>query len=177
MPRKLRVDPLANPFHVVLVEPEIPQNTGNIARLTAATQSHLHLCGRLGFRIDERSVRRAGVDYWHLVQLHVHPDFDGFLQAQPAARVHLMSANGPKSYLEADFRPGDAIVFGRESTGLPPELLARFPDAVYGIPTSGAVRSLNLASAAAIVLYEALRQVGGLEHARLEGDEGPDFVR
>jgi tRNA (cytidine/uridine-2'-O-)-methyltransferase len=177
MPRKLRVDPLANPFHVVLVEPEIPQNTGNIARLTAATQSHLHLCGRLGFRIDERSVRRAGVDYWHLVQLHVHPDFGTFVLEHPTARVRLFSANGPKSYLEADFRPGDAIVFGKESTGLPREVLDRYPDDVYGIPTSGAVRSLNLASAVAIVLYEALRRVGGLDHARLEGDEGPDFVR
>ncbi|MEI8257761.1 MAG: tRNA (cytidine(34)-2'-O)-methyltransferase [Deltaproteobacteria bacterium] len=175
MPRKLRVDPLPRPFHVVLIEPEIPQNTGNIARLCAATQSQLHLCGRLGFRIDEKSVRRAGVDYWHLVSLHVHPDFATFLAKHPDARVRLFSANGGKSYLDADLRPGDALVFGKESVGLPREVLDMFPDSVHGVPTSGAVRSLNLASAAAIVVYEALRQSGGLAHAWLEGDDGPDF--
>jgi tRNA (cytidine/uridine-2'-O-)-methyltransferase len=171
------VAPLEPPFHVVLVEPEIPQNTGNIARLCAATQSHLHLCGRLGFRIDERSVRRAGIDYWHLVKLHVHPDFGTFALKHPAARVRLFSANGSRSYLDADLRAGDALVFGRESTGIPREVLDRFPDQVFGIPTAGAVRSLNLASAAAIVVYEALRRAGGLEGAHLEDDDEPDFVR
>src|SRR5437868_4861204 len=107
MPRKLRVKPLANPFHVVLVEPEIPQNTGNIARLCAATQCELHLCGRLGFKIDERSVRRAGVDYWQLVKLHTHPDFGTFVLKHPAARVRLFSANGERSYIDADLQPGD----------------------------------------------------------------------
>jgi tRNA (cytidine/uridine-2'-O-)-methyltransferase len=175
----------------VLVEPEIPQNTGNIARLCAATQSELHLCGRLGFRIDERSVRRAGVDYWHLVRLHVHPDFATFALAHPSARVRLFSANGEKSYLDADLAPGDAMVFGKESAGLPRELLERYRSEVYGIPTAGAVRSLNLASAAAIVLYEALRRSGCLAGARPEDDPprgandgsgseppggGPDFV-
>ncbi len=177
MPRKLRVDPLANPFHIVLVEPEIPQNTGNIARLCAATQSQLHLCGKLGFRIDEKSVRRAGVDYWHLVSVHTHPDFDAFTAKHPSSRVHLFSANGRKSYADAQFAPADAFVFGKESVGLSREMIERYPDAVYGIPTSGAVRSLNLASAAAIIVYEALRQVGGLANPRLEGDEEPDFVR
>jgi tRNA (cytidine/uridine-2'-O-)-methyltransferase len=177
MSRKLRVAPLASPLHVVLVEPEIPQNTGNIARLCAATQSHLHLCGRLGFRIDERAVRRAGVDYWHLVTLSVHPDLSTFVLRHPGARVRLFSANGAKSYLDADLAPGDALVFGKESSGLPREVLARYPGEVYGIPTAGAVRSLNLASAAAIVVYEALRRAGGLANARLEDDEGTDFVR
>src|SRR6185369_4593919 len=106
----------SSPLHIVLVEPEIPQNTGNIARLCAATQSHLHLCGRLGFRIDERSVRRAGVDYWHLVKLHVHPDFGTFGLKFPNARIRLLSANGEQSYLAADFQPGDALVFGKESS-------------------------------------------------------------
>lgn len=159
MPRKLRVPPLRTPFHVVLVEPEIPPNTGSIARLCAATQSTLHLCGRLGFRIDERAVRRAGLDYWHLVALTVHPDFGTFALKHPSARIRLLSANGAKSYLDADYRPGDALVFGKESSGLPREILDRYPDDVYGIPTSGAVRSLNLANAAGIVLYEALRRV------------------
>jgi tRNA (cytidine/uridine-2'-O-)-methyltransferase len=177
MPRKLRVPPLATPFHVVLVEPEIPQNTGNIARLCAATQSQLHLCGRLGFRIDERSVRRAGVDYWHLVSLHVHPDFGTYVLKNPNARVRLFSANGDRSYLDADLAPGDALVFGKESTGLSRDLLSRYSNDVFGIPTSGAVRSLNLASAAAIVVYEALRRSGGLDGARPEDDKAEDFVR
>lgn len=178
MPRKLRVPAVTPPFHVVLVEPEIPQNTGNIARLCAATQSPLHLCGRLGFRVDEKSVRRAGVDYWHLVTVHQHPDFGTFALKHPTSRVHLFSANGAASYTDARFEPGDALVFGKESSGLPKELLERYPERIYGIPTSGAVRSLNLASAAAIVVYEALRQVGGLDGAKLEDDKDPtDFVR
>lgn len=166
MLRKLRVPALPLPFHVCLVDPEIPQNTGNIARLCAATQSRLHLVGRLGFRIDQRAVRRAGIDYWHLVDLSLHPDFGTFAlaheRAAPEGRVRILSASGRKSYLDCDFQPGDALVFGRESTGVPNEVLDRYPDEVYGIPTIGAVRSLNLASAAAIVVYEALRRCGAL---------------
>ena len=162
---RLRARPLDAPLHVVLVEPEIPQNTGNIARLTAATKSRLHLVGKLGFRIDEHSVRRAGVDYWHLVDLETHPDFDHFTTTWPEARIHLFSAIATKSYLEADYRPGDALVFGKESVGLDEALLERFPDKVYGIPTLGPVRSLNLANAASIVLYEALRHIGAFANA------------
>lgn len=164
---RLRASPLENPFHVVLVEPEIPQNTGNIARLTAATQSRLHLVGKLGFRIDEKAVRRAGLDYWHLVDLETHADFDAVKARLSSARFFFFSAIGRKSYLDIDYRPGDALVFGKESKGLDDALLARFPDDVYGIPTLGAVRSLNLANAVSIVLYEALRQVGALNHAQL----------
>jgi tRNA (cytidine/uridine-2'-O-)-methyltransferase len=148
------------------VEPEIPQNTGNIARLAAATKSPLHLVGRLGFRIDEHSVRRAGVDYWHLVEIEQHLDILHFQNAHPDARLCLFSARATKSYLDADFRPGDALVFGRESTGLDEDLLDRHRDAIYGIPTLGPVRSLNLANAASIVLFEALRAVGALAGAR-----------
>jgi tRNA (cytidine/uridine-2'-O-)-methyltransferase len=162
---RLRAAPLANPFRLVLVEPEIPQNTGNIARLSAATQSPLHLVGRLGFRIDEKAVRRAGLDYWHLVTLEQHLDLAHFSYRHPNARLRLFSAVATKSYLDADFQPGDALVFGKESVGLDPEILARHPDAVFGIPTLGAVRSLNLANAVGIVLYEALRQVGALANA------------
>lgn len=178
MPRKLRAAPLASPFHVCLVDPEIPQNTGNIARLCAATRSRLHLIGRLGFRIDERSVRRAGIDYWHLVDLSLHPDFGTFALTHekqvPSGRVRILSALGTKSYLDCDFQPGDALVFGRESTGLPREVTDRFPEEVYGIPTLGAVRSLNLASAVAIVVYEALRKVGALDGAELQ--VAPEFA-
>lgn len=166
--KKLRVDPLAPPFRVVLVEPEIPPNTGSIARTCAATQSALHLVEPLGFRIDERSVRRAGIDYWHLVDLHVHPSFDAFEAAHPGARVHVLSANAERSFLEADFRPGDALVFGRESVGLPTSVVARHAERAWSIPTSGGVRSLNLSNAVAIVLFEALRQVGALTNPRVE---------
>jgi tRNA (cytidine/uridine-2'-O-)-methyltransferase len=147
----------------VLVEPEIPPNTGNVARLCAATASVLHLVGNLGFRIDEKSVRRAGLDYWHLVDVRRHLDLVHFQHALPDARWLLFSASAEQSYLEADFRPGDALLFGRESVGLPDDLLARHADSVYGIPTLGAVRSLNLANAVSIVLYEALRQMGALD--------------
>ncbi len=177
MPRKLRVPPLDRPFRIVLVEPEIPPNTGNIARLCAATQSDLHLCGPLGFRIDDKSVRRAGVDYWHLVRLHVHPDFETFATQHADSRVRLFSANGTRSYLDADLAPGDALVFGKESAGLPREILDRYQRDTYGIPTAGPVRSLNLSTAAAIVLYDALRRVGGLDGAALDPDGGVDFVR
>ncbi|MCC6556218.1 MAG: tRNA (cytidine(34)-2'-O)-methyltransferase [Polyangiaceae bacterium] len=149
----------------MLVEPEIPQNTGNIARLAAATQSPLHLVGRLGFRIDERSVRRAGLDYWHLVELEQHLDLHHFQHRHPGARLRLFSAVATRSYLDAGYRPGDALVFGKESVGLDPDLLDRMPDAVFGVPTLGPVRSLNLANAASIVLYEALRQLGALDRA------------
>jgi tRNA (cytidine/uridine-2'-O-)-methyltransferase len=163
---RLRAAPLATPLHVVLVEPEIPPNTGNIARLTAATASPLHLVGTLGFRIDEQSVRRAGVDYWHLVDVRQHVDFahllHAFQKASPSGKLHLFSATAQKSYLDAAYAPGDALVFGRESVGLPEEILAAHADRVVGIPTLGAVRSLNLANAAGIALFEALRQVGAL---------------
>jgi len=154
------------PFRIALIEPEIPQNTGNIARLSAATQSPLHLIGRLGFRIDEKSVRRAGLDYWHLVELEQHLDLAHFCHAYPDARLCFFSAVATRSYLEADFRPGDALVFGRESTGLDQDLLDRYPERVFGIPTLGPVRSLNLSNAVSIVLYEALRQAGALREAR-----------
>jgi tRNA (cytidine/uridine-2'-O-)-methyltransferase len=147
----------------VLVEPEIPPNTGNVARLCAATSSVLHLVGTLGFRIDEKSVRRAGIDYWHLVDVRQHLDLVHFRHALPDSRWMLFSASAQRSYLDAEFRPGDALVFGRESVGLPDELLAQHADSVFGIPTLGAVRSLNLANAVSIVVYEALRQMGALE--------------
>jgi len=160
------------PFHVVLVTPEIPPNTGNIGRLCAATQSHLHLVEPLGFRIDEHAVRRAGLDYWPLVQLHTHGSYPAarshIEQLDAEARHWLFSGKARRSYLDVRFRPGDALVFGKESSGLPETLLAEYPEDVVGIPTLGPVRSLNLANAVAIALYEALRQVGQLDGAHLE---------
>jgi tRNA (cytidine/uridine-2'-O-)-methyltransferase len=159
------------PFHIVLVEPEIPPNTGNIARLCAATRSHLHLVEPLGFRIDEQAVRRAGLDYWPLVQLATHASYgaarEQIAQATPGARHYLFTGKATRSYLDVEFRPGDALVFGKESVGLPEALLARHASELVGIPTLGPVRSLNLANAVAIALYEALRQVGELDDAAL----------
>jgi tRNA (cytidine/uridine-2'-O-)-methyltransferase len=164
---RLRASPLAVPLHVVLVEPEIPPNTGNIARLCAATTTPLHLVGPLGFRIDEHSVRRAGVDYWHLVDVRRHVDFPHFVHAfsreSPTGKLHLFTALAAKSHLKASYAPGDALVFGKESIGLSEEILAAHPDRLVGIPTLGPVRSLNLANAVGIALYEALRQAGALE--------------
>jgi tRNA (cytidine/uridine-2'-O-)-methyltransferase len=159
---KLRCEPLAEAFHVVLVEPEIPPNTGAVARTCAATSSPLHLIEPLGFRVDDHAVKRAGIDYWHLVQLAVHRSFQHFRAAHPELRLHLFSSQAARSYLEADFQPGDALVFGKESVGLPQTLLTDHSARVWGIPTSGGVRSLNLSNAVAIVLYEALRKSGGL---------------
>jgi tRNA (cytidine/uridine-2'-O-)-methyltransferase len=164
---RLRCPRLEPPLAVVLVAPEIPPNTGNIARLCAATGSRLHLVEPVAFRIDERAVRRAGLDYWPAVDLSVHATFDAFLRAYAGPPPLLFSALAPRSYLGAPWAPGQALVFGRESAGLPDDVVARFPERVYGIPTSGPVRSLNVASAAAVVVYEALRRLGALEPAAL----------
>jgi len=165
---KLRCEPLTPAFEVVLVEPEIPPNTGAVARTCAATGSTLHLIRPLGFKIDEQAVRRAGLDYWHLVDLHVHDDFAAFRSQRADGRIHLFSSGAEHSYLDADFRPGDVFVFGKESVGLPRELLDAYRDSVWGIPTSGAVRSLNLSNSVAIVVFEALRQVGALANPRVQ---------
>ncbi|MDH3202683.1 MAG: tRNA (cytidine(34)-2'-O)-methyltransferase [Myxococcales bacterium] len=164
---KLRVRPLETPFLVVLVEPEIPPNTGAIARTCAATGSPLHLVGRLGFSIDEHAVRRAGLDYWNLVEIHRHESFSAFEESNRSGRIHFFSGGAPRSYLEADFKPGDALVFGRESVGLPEALLAG-RDRVWAIPTLAPVRSLNLSNAVGIVLYEALRQNQALNDTFLD---------
>jgi tRNA (cytidine/uridine-2'-O-)-methyltransferase len=164
---RLRGHAPAQPVHIVLVEPEIPQNTGNIARLAGALACPLHLVGALGFRIDERAVRRAGLDYWHLVDVHRHLDLAHFEHAHPGAKLRLFSSVAEKSVFDARFEPGDALVFGRESVGLPDELLSRHADECYALPTIGAVRSLNLANAVAVAIYEAQRQLGAFDRLEL----------
>jgi tRNA (cytidine/uridine-2'-O-)-methyltransferase len=159
---KLRSEGVSPPFQVCLVAPEIPPNTGSVARTCGATQSILHLVQPLGFSLDERAVRRAGLDYWHLVDVRVHADFETFAAARPGGTLHFFSAGAEQSYLDAPMLPGDCLVFGRESTGLPPALLAQHKSHVWGIPTIGPVRSLNLSNAVSIVLYEALRRTGVL---------------
>ncbi len=164
--KRIRAIPLDVPLHIVLVEPEIPPNTGNIARLSAATRCPLHLVGPLGFRIDDHAVKRAGLDYWHLVDLRRHLDFGHFAhehaKESPRGRIHLFDVTAERSYLDAGFQPGDALVFGKESVGLPTDLLDAHRDRVVGIPMAGAVRSLNLSNAVSIALFEGLRQCGGL---------------
>jgi tRNA (cytidine/uridine-2'-O-)-methyltransferase len=151
------------PFHVVLVEPEIPPNTGNIARLCGATGTILHLVGRLGFSLEDRYLRRAGLDYWPAVDLRRWESMAELEQAFPDARRWLTSKKAERPYTAAGFRPGDFLVFGKETEGLPEALLAAHPEQTIRIPIfSPLVRSLNLSTAAGIVLYEALRQTGQL---------------
>lgn len=152
------------PFNIVLIEPEIPPNTGNIARLCAATGAILHLVGKLGFSIDDRYLKRAGLDYWGFVTLKQWPDLESLQAAAAEGRFFYLSTKAARSYLRAGFQPGDYIVFGKETKGLPEELLAANPDTAITIPMPvGAVRSLNLSTSAGIVLYEALRQCGVIE--------------
>jgi tRNA (cytidine/uridine-2'-O-)-methyltransferase len=150
------------PFHIVLVEPEIPPNTGNIARLCGATRSILHLVGKLGFATDDRTLKRAGLDYWQEVDIRYWQDLDELRQAFPEGRLIYTSKKAKMSYVHMAFHEGDFIVFGKETRGLPDELLAANPETCVRIPIFGRVRSINLATAAGIVLYEALRQTGRL---------------
>ncbi len=149
------------PLHVVLVEPEIPPNTGNVARLCAATGCALHLVEPLGFRIDDRSLKRAGLDYWHAVRVVVHPSLDAFLAGFPAERCWWIETSGARTYNAAAFAHGDALVFGKESGALPAALLAAYRERTLRIPMrAGAVRSINLSTAAGIVTYAALAALG-----------------
>jgi tRNA (cytidine/uridine-2'-O-)-methyltransferase len=146
-------------FHIALWEPEIPPNTGNIARLCAATGAKLHLIGRLGFRLDDRELQRAGLDYWPDVDLSRHDTLDSF-ETGFRGRVVCFSARATVPYTQARFEDGDCLLFGSESRGLPPSALERHASRTFGIPMpTGKVRSLNLATAVGIVLYEALRQL------------------
>lgn len=146
---------------IVLVAPEIPQNTGSVGRLCVATGSTLHLIEPLGFALDDKHVRRAGLDYWEHVVLRRHASWTAFERARPAGRVLCFSTRAPRSYLDVGYRADDLLVFGRESVGLPAEIRAAYAEATHAIPLdSPHVRSLNLATAVAIVLYEARRQLG-----------------
>ena len=147
-------------LHVALWEPEIPPNTGNIARLCAATGTRLHLIGRLGFRLDERSLRRAGLDYWPAVDVVRHTTFAEFEATLTVPQLWCVDNPADAPYTRATFCDGDCLLFGSETKGLPPGVRERFAAHLIGIPMpTGKVRSLNLATAAGIVLYEALRQV------------------
>lgn len=147
-------------MHLVLVAPEIPPNTGTVARMCAATGSPLHLVRPLGFFLDDRRLRRAGLDYWEHVELHIHDSLEALWSVLPIARAYFVSTKGRTPYTRVAYTPDDCLVFGSEGAGLPAALLAAHPDRTITIPMSGPVRSLNLATAAAIVLFEGLRQLG-----------------
>ncbi|HMO49888.1 MAG TPA: tRNA (cytidine(34)-2'-O)-methyltransferase [Kiritimatiellia bacterium] len=148
------------PLQVVLVEPEIPPNTGNIARMCAATGSGLHLIEPLGFRLDDAKLKRAGLDYWDAIAPVVHPDWDAYERVCRPSRFFLFSTGGTQNIFTTAFQPGDHLVFGPETRGLSDALLARYPDRIVGIPLQTRhVRSLNLSTAAGIAVYEALRQI------------------
>ncbi len=164
-------------MNIVLVEPEIPQNTGNIARTCAATGSELHLIRPLGFSLDDRYMRRAGLDYWFLMKYRVYDDLADFFRQHPGARCWFASTKAPGSYTDVRYGPEDFLVFGRESRGLPENLLAAEYERCVRIPMRPKARSLNLSNAVAVVLYEALRQTGfpGLsDHGELTGRQEPE---
>jgi tRNA (cytidine/uridine-2'-O-)-methyltransferase len=152
------LQPLAPPLHLVLVSPQIPPNTGNVARLCAVTGCRLILVEPLGFSIADRDLKRAGLDYWDKVFLKLYPDYDAYLAEWPAARRWLFSARATTSLYGARFAPGDHLVFGSETQGLPPDILAG-PGTAVTIPMLSDRRSLNLSTAVGIAAYEALRQV------------------
>ena len=147
------------PFNVVLVEPEIPPNTGTTARLCGATDTILHLVKPLGFSTDDKHLKRAGLDYWEYIKIVYWENFDDFLTKQDEKKLYFFTKKTGKPYTEAEFKPGDFLIFGKETKGLPEEVIRLYKDRCYTIPMSNPkIRSLNLANAAGIVLYEALRQ-------------------
>lgn len=145
-------------MHIVLIEPEIPGNTGNIARLCAATASELHLVKPLGFSIEDKYLKRAGLDYWHLVKVHCHENFEEVLELYKGHNFYYNTTKANKKYTDIQYKLDDLLVFGKETAGLPEELRAANHENCIRIPMVDDARSLNLSNAAAIVVYEALRQ-------------------
>ena len=169
-------------MNIVLVEPEIPQNTGNISRTCAATGSHLHLIKPLGFSLADKYLKRAGLDYWSLMSYTVYENFEDFLSKNPNANCYFASTKAARNYCEVEYHENDYLVFGRETKGLPEELLRANYEHSIRIPMRKEARSLNLSNSVAIVLFEALRQLdfpGLLEEGHLaESDAGAwvDYV-
>ena len=147
-------------LNIVLVAPEIHQNTGNIARTCAATGARLHLIRPLGFEINDKNLRRAGLDYWYMLDVSIHESLEAFFAAEQPERIWLLSTKAPRCYTEADYRDGDYLFFGRESAGLPEPFLEAHRDRCVRIPMAEEARSLNLSNSVAITVYEALRQTG-----------------
>ncbi len=161
-------------MHIVLVSPEIPQNTGNIARTCAATGATLHLVKPLGFDLSDRYLKRAGLDYWHMMQYQVYDDFEALLGAFPGAKMYFATTKAPRAYTEVAYQANDFLVFGCETRGLPESLLQKVYERCIRIPMRKEARSLNLSNSVAVVLYEALRQQnfsGLAEEGSLTGRE------
>ncbi len=156
-------------FHIVLVEPEIPQNTGNIARTCAVTGCELHCVKPLGFDVSEKALRRAGLDYWPLVRFHLHENFEEVMRLYPDARFHFFTTKARTVYTEAKYGAGDFLVFGKETKGLEEELLLAHREECVRIPMLDDCRSLNLSNAVAIAVYEGLRQ-NGFEGLKAAGE-------
>lgn len=155
-------------LHIVLVEPEIPQNTGNIARTCAATGCVLHLVEPLGFKLDDKKMKRAGLDYWHLLDVRKYSALDDFFVQNPDGRYFYATTKAPRAYHEARYQDGDYLLFGKETRGLPEALLTAQPERCIRIPMREGARSLNLSNSVAVVVYEALRQTG-FENLKLAG--------
>jgi tRNA (cytidine/uridine-2'-O-)-methyltransferase len=155
----INLPPLDPPLQVVLVNPLIPPNTGNVARTCAVTGSGLHLVGPLGFSLDDASLRRAGLDYWAALAPRVHADWPAFEARRGPGRLHLFTAGASRSLFDVDFAPGDHLVFGQEQLGLPPALLDAWPESQVAIPMRTGQRSLNLAVAAGVAIYAAFRSL------------------
>ena len=155
-------------LNIVLFEPEIPQNTGNIGRTCVATNTRLHLIEPLGFRLDEKSLRRAGMDYWKDLDVTTYVDFDDFMSKNPDAKIYMATTKAPNVYTDVKYEPDCYIMFGKESAGIPEEILVHHKENSVRIPMVGDIRSLNLGNSVAVVLYEALRQ-NNFENMTKEG--------
>ena len=155
-------------LNIVLHEPEIPANTGNIGRTCVATNTRLHLIEPLGFRLDEKSLKRAGMDYWAQLDVRTYIDYNDFLEKNPGAKIYMATTKAEKVYTDVSYEPDCYIMFGKESAGIPEEILENHKDECVRIPMMGEIRSLNLGNSVAIVLYEALRQ-NGFAGMNLEG--------
>ena len=155
-------------MHIVLHQPEIPGNTGNIGRTCVATGTSLHLIEPLGFRLDEKSLKRAGMDYWFRLDVHRYMNFQEFKDQNPGAKIWMATTKARRMYTEVSYGPNDYIMFGKESAGIPEEILVENEETCIRIPMLPSIRSLNLSNSAAIILYEALRQTG-FRHLQQEG--------
>jgi len=156
-------------MNIVLHEPEIPANTGNIGRTCVATGTSLHLIKPLGFDISDKAVRRAGMDYWKELDLHVYENFEEFVEKNPGARIYMATTKARKAYTEVEYKGNDFIMFGKESAGIPEEILVKYEKTSVRIPMIGEIRSLNLSNSVSIILYEALRQQD-FEGMKLKGN-------
>lgn len=156
-------------MNVVLFEPEMPANTGNIGRTCVATDTKLHLIEPLGFRISDKAVKRAGLDYWDKLQVAVYSDYQDFMDKNPGAKIYMATTKARQVYTEVAYEPDCFLMFGKESAGIPEEILVKHQEACVRIPMWGEIRSLNLSNSVSVVLYEALRQ-NGFEQMTMKGE-------